>query len=591
MHNHLFSHAKPKPMRVVIFFLSAFLFLLPGPTASAQWCQRISADNLAPGVNLGLTQNDGSHWVAGMYRGFLEIPGPAGPVQFTSPTSGDPTEYRYTGFIARYLPDGSLAWAKEIRSNFNRLRIQQLTAAPDGSVLVTGSYTGPIVFNLGETDQFVLQGTNESIFMARFQANGGLLWAKALPGNGLFFQDVNFAHWHNNEIFIGVRLNNGDIDFDPGSGTTRIFAPFLLPNQQNYCYGRYTAAGDFVAAGPLVRGPQLGVGQLISVGQKLALPITFGDTVQLLMGQTSAQQILRAPGIHAALVLTNNLTAIQATYQTAPAQISDSTTGFFIDAAVIDNKIHQFIGVGLGSLRINPANPNDTIVNNPGSSYTQYEVILDTLGSYQSHRLLASFSGQTAAARYARGISDSLLILLGNPGFEVNGVSYAGARTNELQSAVVKRTANGFEVTKTARATMLSVPIIGAAAGHSYWQIRWQDSLFLNENIYHQSPVTRQFIEVCKLNDNGISLGNTPTELKKQNVRLYPNPASNQLNLNLLTEETTLIRLINLQGQEVYRQQTNQKAVVIAIDGFTSGLYICIWESQGQNGQLKWLKQ
>lgn len=579
-------------MRSLSVFTCLFLVLFNVGSSYGQWCQRISADFLAPGVNLGMTQNDGSHWVAGLYRGFLEIPGPAGPVQFTSPTSGDPSEYRYTGYVARYLPDGSLAWAKEIRSNFNRLLIQQLTPLPDGSVIVVGNYTGPIVFNQGESDQFVLQGSGESIFMARYQPSGALMWAKGLPGNGLFFTNISFSHWHNNELYLGVALNMGDIDFDPGSGTTRIFAPFLLPNQQNYCFARYTAAGELVQAGYLARGNALNLGQAVSIGQQLAFALTFNDSVQLFLGQTTPVQSLRAAGVHGATLLTPDMTSISASYQTSPAEIVDSTTGFLVDLAVIDNKLHQIVGVGLGKLRINPNNPNDTLVALPGNTYTQFEVVLDSQANYLSHRLINGFTGPTAATRYARGQGDSLLVIFAAPGFVFEGTTYSASRTNDQLAGLLHRDATGFQLKKTARANMFSVPLASSGGGQHYFQIRWQDSLHFNNNLYHTAPLSRQFIEVCKLNDNGLSLGTSEPTKAIQSVQLYPNPVQNELNLKLQQHTATRIELLDLQGRKVFQSLlSGEVETSIDVQAFPAGLYLCRWESAGQQGQLKWIKQ
>jgi len=579
-------------MRKITFLAVLSLQLFATQPTNAQWCQRISADYLAPGVNLGLTQTDGSHWVAGLYRGFLEIPGPAGPTQFTSPSSGDPSEYRYTGYVARYLSDGSLAWAKEIRSNFNRLLIQHITPVPDGSVVVVGNYTGPIVFNTGESDQLVLQGTNESLFMARFRANGSLMWAKALPGNGMFFTTIAFSHWHNNELYLGVQLNMGDIDFDPGSGTTRLFAPFLLPNQQNYCFGRYTAAGELAQAGQLARGVDLGVGQPVSIGQRLALPLNFMDSVQLFMGQTTALQSLRSAGVNGATILSSNLSSIAASYQTSPAQIGDSSTGFLLDLAVINNKLHQIIGVGLGKLRINPNNPNDTLVAVPGSTYSHFEVVLDSQANYLSNRFISSFNGPTAVARYARGQADSLILLFASPGFVINGNTYSAVRSNDQMAGVVQRDAAGFQLKKTARTSMFSIPLLASGGGQQYFQIRWQDSLHFDGNLYHTAPISRQFIEVCKLNDNGLSLGGADQTPALQSVQLYPNPASSQIHLKLQTNTATQIQLLDLQGRVVYQGQLGgETETSIDVSALPAGLYFCRWESAGQLGHLKWIKQ
>ena|GEM_PF-1965057 len=591
-YTRIFDQPKPNCMRILFFFLLTTLFLASSNLVHAQWCQRISADYLAPGVNIGITQNDGSHWVAGLYRGFLEIPGPGGPFQFNSPTSGDPSEYRYTGYIARYLADGNLAWAKEIRSNFNRLVIQHLTPAPDGSVIVIGMYNGPIVFNQGEPDQFVLQGNTESVFMARFQANGGLMWAKALPGNGMFFTQIAFSHWHNNELYLAVQLNMGDLDFDPGTGTTRLFSPFLLPNQQNYCFGRYSASGDLIQAGQLARGIALSVGQLVSIGQKLALPLTFSDSVQLYMGQTTAMQSIRAAGFHAATVLSPDLSSVSGTYQTSPAEFGDTTTGFMIDLAVVDNQLRQIVGVGLGKLRINPNNPNDTIVAMTGSTYTQYEVVLDSQANYLSHQLISAFTGPTAAARYARGDADSLIMIFAAPGFIVNGVTYNATRTNDQMAAVLLRDVAGFQLKKTAKASMFSVPLIASGGGHQYFQMRWQDSLHFDGNYYHSAPLSRQFIELCKLNDNGLSLGTDDLTSLKQTVQLYPNPASSSIHLQLTSITTTRIQFMDIQGKTHFQRELNGTTeTTFDVAELPAGLYFCRWESAGQVGHIKWVKQ
>lgn len=579
-------------MRLYTLLASILFILLSFSSTYGQWCQRISADYLAPGVNLGITQNDGSHWVAGLYRGFLEIPGPAGPVQFTSPTSGDPVEYRYTGYIARYLPDASLAWAKEIRSNFNRLLIQHIIAVPDGSVIVVGNYTGPIVFNQGEADQFVLQGSGESIFIARYQANGTLVWAKGLPGNGLFFAAVPFAHWHNNELYLGIALNMGDLDFDPGAGTTRLFAPFLLPTQQNYCFGRYSAAGELVQAGQLARGSALSLGQVESIGQKIALPLTFTDSVQLFMGQPNVVQSLRAPGVHAATILTNNLSTISASFQSTPALIGDTTTAFLIDLAEIGDKLHQIVGVGLGKVRINPNNPNDTLVALAGSTYTQYEVVLDSQANYLSHRLVSAFTGPTAGTRYALGEKDSLLVIFAAPGFIFEGTTYSASRSVDQMASLLQRSGTGFDLKKTARANMFSVPLAASGGGQQYFQIRWQDSIHFNNNLFHTAPLSRQFIEVCKLNDNGLSLGTDELAQPLQSVQVYPNPATTQLNLKFDNSTETRVQLLDLQGRSLYESQlAGGLESSIDVSNLPAGLYFCRWESAGQTGHIKWIKQ
>lgn len=574
-------------LKKLFFFVFAIISIqLP---LQAQWSQRIAADMLAPAFSPGTAATDGSFWTAGLYRGQINIPGDQGGRNFTSPTSGDPAEFRYTGFLARYLPNGALAWAKELRSNFNRIRISHLVALPDSQVLVVAVFGGPLVLNLGESDQTVLNATNESILMACYRPDGSLVWAKQIVAANQFFLGVSFAHWHNNEIYIGVPLTFGEIDFDPGPGTAQLFAPFLTNNQINYSFGRYNAQGEYIASGHLARGEMLGLGQPRSIGQQMLIPLNFSDSVSLYMGQNTPVSSIRSSGIQAGLLATANLSQITQTYFTSGMPDRDTNTAFLVDLTVINNKIHQIIGVGEGSIVLNPSNVADTITNNQPNGYTQFEVVLNDQLQYESHRWVAEMVGNTAASFFAEGQADSLLLSFGGNQVWAGGDSLNNSIEGRIVGILQKRNGNGFQAMSSYNALLMANPRLSGRQGHHYLQLRYSDSLFVNRQFYHAQP-GKMFQEIFYLSPVSTSLSVSENQL--QSPRLFPNPSSGRLQLTLSEAAPSTLKIMDLQGRQLMTKEFGPgEHVLLDVAELPSGLYLLQWQQLGQKGIVKFIKQ
>ena len=84
--------------------------------------------------------------------------------------------------VARYNPDGTLAWARSAGS----VAVDTpwgVAAFADGSCVVTGSITNQVTFGAGETNETVLTAMGEwDIFVARYHADGTLAWATVAGG-------------------------------------------------------------------------------------------------------------------------------------------------------------------------------------------------------------------------------------------------------------------------------------------------------------------------------------------------------------------------------------------------------------------------
>ncbi len=101
--------------------------------------------------------------------------------------SGEPNETTLSApgvhqdiFVARYRPDGSLAWARRAGGEWGD-KGSGVAVAPEGSIRVTGVYYGSATFEGGEAGELTLDGWHY-MFIARYETDGTLTWVKRAGG-------------------------------------------------------------------------------------------------------------------------------------------------------------------------------------------------------------------------------------------------------------------------------------------------------------------------------------------------------------------------------------------------------------------------
>jgi hypothetical protein len=121
---------------------------------------------------------DGSCVITGGFSDSATF-GPGEPGETTLVSAAD-----FDFFIARYHADGRLAWARRAGGDPDTYQWgAALAVLPDGSVLVTGDFTGQATFGPGEANQTELQATGDhSAFLARYADDGDLIWAGQIDG-------------------------------------------------------------------------------------------------------------------------------------------------------------------------------------------------------------------------------------------------------------------------------------------------------------------------------------------------------------------------------------------------------------------------
>ncbi len=125
--------------------------------------------------------SDGGSLVTGRFLGTATFGTGADAVTLTTnPASQDIC-------VARYAPDGTLAWAKSAGANGGNDFDEGngIAALSDGSAIVTGYFQGTATFGKEEANETPLtSGGSDDVFVAKYNADGTLAWAtKAGGGN------------------------------------------------------------------------------------------------------------------------------------------------------------------------------------------------------------------------------------------------------------------------------------------------------------------------------------------------------------------------------------------------------------------------
>lgn len=149
---------------------------------------RYNADgSLAWAKRAGGTGSDGGRAVTALYNNLTVATGTfSGSATFGQGETNETTLTSFGGvdiFVARYHTDGSLLWVKNAGGSSNE-EGYAITALSDNSTVVTGYYNSHnITFGSGEPNQILYDTAgNLDIFVARYNSNGTLAWAKRAGG-------------------------------------------------------------------------------------------------------------------------------------------------------------------------------------------------------------------------------------------------------------------------------------------------------------------------------------------------------------------------------------------------------------------------
>lgn len=144
-------------------------------------------------------------------------------------------------FVARYGADGTLTWARRAGGTDYDLATGVSTFA-DGSCVVTGQFRVAATFGAGEPGQTTLSGANDQVFVARFAANGDLVWAKGAGGPN-YEQASEVA-----ALADGTCVVTGTFDSSAVFGSGEVGQTTLSGSGQEVFVARYASTGALLWA-------------------------------------------------------------------------------------------------------------------------------------------------------------------------------------------------------------------------------------------------------------------------------------------------------------------------------------------------------
>jgi hypothetical protein len=138
-----------------------------------------------------------------------------------SQTTLTPTGDLGDGFVARYLHNGMLRWAKRIAGGA-AISVNAVTALADGSAVLTGQFKGTITLAPGEPEETMLTFQNfEDILVARYSQDGKLLDARR-EGGSISDTGRALASAADGTVYLAGTFE-GDVTFGAGeSGATSL---------------------------------------------------------------------------------------------------------------------------------------------------------------------------------------------------------------------------------------------------------------------------------------------------------------------------------------------------------------------------------
>ena len=146
-------------------------------------------------------------------------------------------------FVAKYNPDGSLAWVKQA-GGVGYDSGHGITTLSDNSTIVTGSFTDSITFGLGEINETVLESAGDTeIFIARYNTDGTLAWAKRT--GGMKYDSTNGITTLSDNSIVVTGSFRGSSTFGQGESN-----PIVLTSNENgdFFIARYNPDGTIVWA-------------------------------------------------------------------------------------------------------------------------------------------------------------------------------------------------------------------------------------------------------------------------------------------------------------------------------------------------------
>ncbi len=144
-----------------------------------------------------------------------------------------------SSMFGKYDINGNLLWAKHLRGT-STVQAEAMLLDGNGNLYVSGFFIETADFNPDATTQFNASTSNNESdgFLAKYDSNGGLTWAKVWAGNGV--SNITSMELDASANMIVGGYFSQSCDMNPNAGALN----FTSSGSRDVFFGKYTALGE-----------------------------------------------------------------------------------------------------------------------------------------------------------------------------------------------------------------------------------------------------------------------------------------------------------------------------------------------------------
>ncbi len=562
---------KPKLLLFSIFLFPFSVFISYAQTLD--WAIGMGSTDVDGGIGVGVDAL-GNVYTCGTFNGTVDFdPG----VNTVNLSAGSYTSV----FIQKTDADGNFLWAKRIVCATDML-VGALHVDSAGNTYITGSFNSTTNFNSGGTNFFISTAGEKDAFIAKYNTDGTLAWAKAVGGVNDDLGRSIFVDNAGNTYATGTFT--GTIDADPGNGTLNFTNVGLL----SVYILKLDANGDLVwavmnskanaamqpfsieadnAGNVYVAGAFLGTMDFDPSGTSYDLTSTSNTYDICIQKLDQAGNFLWAKQAGS--------TGLDYCHSIALGEFNDIyLTGFFNNTVDFDP--------GNGISNLTSAGGNDIFI-----------LKLDIAGNYKWAKRMGSTGGDFGrAVCYQSGEIYSVGSFYNTVDFNPNAGTDNFTASNNYSDYYIQilDTTGNYVWTATFGSTA-NDEAFGVYGDH--WENKYITGRFNGTFDFDPGPNTSNLVAstgtsgdifVQKLTDIVTSVDTDFNDT----FNLYPNPASNFISIQSAVDSKHLtITIYNAQGQLVTLSKVEGQKKTIDISSLSSGIYYLHLQSNDGVGVKK----
>lgn len=512
----------------------------------------------------------GNIFVAGVYNDTTDFDPSAGVANLT-------TEWRDI-YLAKYDATGKYLWAISLGSTLDE-NVNAMTLDESGNVYITGSFSHDADFDPSPDTAILRSNGSLDIFFAKYDSNGNYVWAHSMGGAVDWDEGYAIHVDKDGNILLGGFFTN-TADFDPSPNVANL----ISTGWSNAFLAKYDASGKYLWANKLA-GPERGL--IIGIGTD--------DSSNIYTSGTFSSRIDFDPSAGTANLSVDDLGSFVAKY--APdgkyiwAKKIDGDDEDVVNGHITDKQGNTYIaGYFRGIADFNPTNDTANLHSNGDEDI--FVAKYDKNGNY----IWANGFGDNFSDN-ANGIAlDAKHNLCMAGTFEGNidfdpSASVATLSTGTRNNAFLARydSSGKYLGAISMSNTSASSECNGVATdadGNAYVIGEFTDVIDCDPSA-----------AIANLTSNGekdffmarYNLKQTPgfanDVVKLSGIEIYPNPASNTLNIRS-SNDINKVEIYSTDGRLVYKSIAD-KINSIDISGLSHGLHLL----KAGSGTLKFIKE